>query len=119
MFTLGGGAITFRSIKQSCIAKSTMEAKYVVASKAAKEAIWCGNFLKELDVVPSVQSPIALYCKNSGGVANSKEPRSHKRIKYIEHKYHLTRDIIQRGDVKVLKIASENNLADSFTKEFP
>ncbi|OIT19146.1 retrovirus-related pol polyprotein from transposon tnt 1-94, partial [Nicotiana attenuata] len=93
-----------------------MEAEYVVASEAAKEVVWLRNFLKELNVVPSVQAPIVLYCDNSGAVANSKEPRSHKRIKHIERKYHLIRDITQRGDERVLKIASEDNLADPFTK---
>ena len=29
MFTLGGGEVIWRSIKQSCIADSTMEAEYV------------------------------------------------------------------------------------------
>nr|XP_016484271.1 PREDICTED: uncharacterized protein LOC107804848 [Nicotiana tabacum] len=38
VFTLGGGAISWRSIKQSCVADSTMEAEYVAASEAAKEA---------------------------------------------------------------------------------
>ena len=40
VFTLGGGAISYRSIKQSCIADSTMEVEYVAASKTAKEAVW-------------------------------------------------------------------------------
>ncbi|TYK11932.1 gag/pol protein [Cucumis melo var. makuwa] len=39
VFTLNGGAVVWRSIKQSCIADSTMEAEYVVACKAAKEAL--------------------------------------------------------------------------------
>ncbi|OIT07049.1 retrovirus-related pol polyprotein from transposon tnt 1-94, partial [Nicotiana attenuata] len=115
-FYFGSGAISLRSIKQSCVADSTMEAEYVAASEAAKEVVWLRNFLKELNVVPSVQAPIVLYCDNSGSVANSKEPRSHKRSKNIERKYHLIRDITQRGDARVLKIASEDNLADPFTK---
>ncbi|XP_075076392.1 secreted RxLR effector protein 161-like [Nicotiana tabacum] len=119
VFTLGGGAISWRSIKQTCVADSTMEAEYVATSEAAKEAVWLGNFLRELGVVPSIQAPITLYCDNSGAVANSKEPRSHKRAKHIERKYHLIRDIVQRGDVVVTKIASENNLADPFTKSLP
>ncbi|XP_070051893.1 secreted RxLR effector protein 161-like [Nicotiana tomentosiformis] len=119
VFTIEGGAISWRSIKQSCIADSTMEAEYVAASEAAKEVVWFGNFLKELNVVPSVQAPIVLYCDNSGAVANSKEPRSHKRSKHIERKYHLIRDITQRGDARVLKIASEDNLADPSTKSLP
>ncbi|CAA0823280.1 cysteine-rich RLK (RECEPTOR-like protein kinase) 8, partial [Striga hermonthica] len=38
VFTLGGGAIVWRSVKQKCVADSTMEAEYVAASEAAKEA---------------------------------------------------------------------------------
>ncbi|KAA0060399.1 gag/pol protein [Cucumis melo var. makuwa] len=49
-------------------------------------------------------------------IANSKEPRSHKRGKHIERKYHLIREIVQRGDVIVTKIASEHNIADPFLK---
>jgi hypothetical protein len=52
-------------------------------------------------------------------VANSKEPRAHKASKHIERKYHLIRDIVKRGDVAVVKIASEDNLADPFTKSLP
>ena len=39
VFTLGGVAIVWRSIKQSSIADSTMEAKYIAACEAAKEAV--------------------------------------------------------------------------------
>ena len=48
VFTLGGGAISWWSIKQSCIADSTMEAEYVAACEAAKEAVWRKKFLSEL-----------------------------------------------------------------------
>ena len=36
VFTLGGGAISWRSIKKSCIVDSTMEAEYIAAYEAAK-----------------------------------------------------------------------------------
>ena len=78
MFTIGGGAISWRSIKQSSIVDSTMEAKYITASEVAKEAVWLKNFLMDLGVVPSAQSAIIFYCDNSGVVANAKEPRSHR-----------------------------------------
>ena len=63
-----------------------------------------------------MDKPLTLFCDNSGAVANSKEPRSHKRGKHIERKYHVIREIMNRGDVLVLKITSENNLTDPFTK---
>ena len=36
VFTLGGGAVVWRSVKQYCIADSTMEVEYVVWIK-----LWC------------------------------------------------------------------------------
>ena len=65
-------------------------------------------------MLPSTRSAITLYCDNSGAVANAKEPRSQKRGKHIKRKYH--REIVSRGDMMVSQIASEDNLADPFTK---
>ena len=119
IFTLGSGVVVWRSIKQSSIADSTMEAEYIAACEAAKESIWLKKFYTDLEVVPNMKKPLVLYCDNSGMVANSKEPRSHKRGKHIERKYHLIREIVHRGDVAVMKIASEHNLTDPFTKTLP
>ena len=97
IFTLGGRAVAWRSIKQSSIADSTMEAKYIEACEAAKESVWLNKFYTDLEVVPNMEKPLVLYCDNSGVVENSKEPRSHKRGKQIEKKYHLIREIVHRG----------------------
>ena len=116
VFTLNGGSVVWRSVKQSCIADSTMEAEYVAACEAAKEAVWLRKFLMDLEVVPEAEQPMTLFCDNSRAVANSKEPRSHKRSKHIERKYHLIRDIVERGDVEVKKISTHDNIADPMTK---
>ena len=119
VFTLNGGVIFWRSVKQTCVADSTIEVEYVVASKVAKEAVWLKKFLLDLQVIQSADRPINLYCDNSGAVAQSKESRYHKKQKHIERKYHLIRDIIERGYTVVTKIASEKNLAYPFTKTLP
>ena len=62
------------------------------------------------------QVPITLFCDNSGVVAQSKDPRNHKKGKHIERKYHTIWDIVARGDAIVVKIDSANNLIDPFTK---
>ena len=93
-----------------------MEAEYVAACEASKEAVWLRKFLRYLDVIPKVDEPMTLYCDNSRAIANSQEPRIHKRSKHIERKYHLIREIVQRGDVEVKKIPTVDNLEDPFTK---
>ena len=92
IFTLGGGAVVWRSIKQSSIADSTMEAEYIAACEATKESVWLKKFYTNLEVVPNMEKPLVLYCDNSGAMEKSKELKSHKRGKHIERKYHLIRD---------------------------
>ena len=66
-----------------------------------------------------MEKPLVLYCDNGGAATNCKEPRSHKRGKQIERKYHLIREIVHRRDIAVMKRTSEQNLADPFTKTLP
>jgi len=98
------------------VADSTTEAEYIAASEAAKEAVWIRKFVSELGVVPSASSLMDLYCDNSGAIAQAKEPRSHQKSKYILRRYHLIREIIDRGDVKICKVHRDLNIADPLTK---
>ena len=116
VFICNGGAVTWKSSKQATTADSTTEAEYIAASDAAKEAVWIKKFVTELGVVPSIESPVSLYCDNNGAIAQAKEPRSHQKSKHIERKYHIIRDIVGRGDVAVQKVASADNVADPLTK---
>ena len=88
VFTLYGGAICW-SVRQTCVIDSTIEAEYVVVFKAAKEIVWLKKFLLDLQVIPSADRPITLYCDNSEAVAQSKKLRYHNKQKHIERKYHL------------------------------
>ncbi|KAL0405971.1 UNVERIFIED_CONTAM: hypothetical protein Slati_3911000 [Sesamum latifolium] len=54
-----------------------MEAEYIAASEAAKEAVWMKNYIQELGVVPSIAEPVVIFCDNNGAIAQAKEPRSH------------------------------------------
>ena len=69
MLTLGGGTISWRSVKQSCIADSTMETEYVATCEAAKGVVWLKKFLPDLGVIRMKQVPITLFCDNSGAIA--------------------------------------------------
>ena len=116
VFTLNGGAICWKSSKQATVADSVCEAEDIAASDAAKEAVWLQKFLGELGVAPSLDGPIPVYCDSTGAIAQAREPKSHQRTKHILRCYHLVREIIERGDIDLLKIDGKENLADPFTK---
>ncbi|KAL0404534.1 UNVERIFIED_CONTAM: Retrovirus-related Pol polyprotein from transposon TNT 1-94 [Sesamum radiatum] len=86
------------------------------SQSAAKEAVWIKNFISGLGVVPSVASPIKLYCDNNGAIAQAKETTSNQKSKHVERKFHLIRDIVDRKDNKVCKIVTDDNVADPLTK---
>jgi hypothetical protein len=119
VFCLNGGAVRWKSSKQDTIADSMTEAEYIAASEAAKEAVWIRNFVSELGVVPSASSPMDLYCDNSGATVQAKEPRAHKRAKHVLWRYHLIREIIGHGGVKVYMVHRDHNIADLLTKPLP
>ena len=93
-----------------------MEAEYIVASEAAKEAVWLKNVLSDLEVIPRLEKLVTFYYDNIGAVKNSKKPRSYKRWEHIERKHHLIQEIVNREDVTMTKIPTLYNLVDPFTK---
>ena len=60
-----------------------------------------------------------VYCDNNGAIAQAKEPRSHQRSKHILRHFHLIREIIERGDVKICRVHNDDNVADPLTKPLP
>lgn len=119
VFRLNGGAVSWKSSKQSTVADSTTESEYLAAVEAAKEAVWIKKFLTELDIVPSVLEGIELFCDNNGAIAQAKEPRSHNKSKHVMRKYHLIREIVDRKDVRICKVHTDENVADPLTKPLP
>ncbi|KAM2898135.1 hypothetical protein COP2_007704 [Malus domestica] len=116
VFTLNGGAVSWKSKKQSVIADSTTEAEYVAAAEAGKEAFWMMKFITELGVVPTITSPVTLYCDNNGAIAQAKEPRAHQKNKHIDRRFNIIRRYAAEGKINILKVASADNVADPLTK---
>ena len=49
--------------------------EYIIASDAAKEAIWLRKFIDELGVAPSLNGLVLLYCDSIGAIAQEKNPK--------------------------------------------
>jgi hypothetical protein len=116
VFTLNGGAVTWKSSKQQTVADSTCESEYIAVSEASKEASWIKKFIGDLGVVPNNEDPMEIFCDNEGAVALTKEPRNHGRTRHIKRKYDFIRDRVEDGELIVKRVSSEDNPADPFTK---
>ena len=111
--------MSWRSCKQSVIAGSTVESEYMDALEASSEGVWIRNFITELGVVPSVLDPLEILCDNTAAIALAKEPRYHPKTKHINRRFHIIRDYIIDGYLKISKVHTDLNVADPLTKPLP
>ena len=72
IFICNGVVVSWKSSKQVVIIDSTTQAEYIAAFDAAKKVVWIKKFITKLRIVPSIESPIHLYCDNNGAIALAK-----------------------------------------------
>nr|GFB28345.1 retrovirus-related Pol polyprotein from transposon TNT 1-94 [Tanacetum cinerariifolium] len=103
VFVLNGGAVDWKSSKQSIFATSSAEAEHIAAFNASKEAIWVRKFISGLGVVPTVEEPISVYCDNIEAIAIANESGITKGARHFRAKVHYLPEVIEYGDVKLEK----------------
>ena len=59
---------------------------------------------------------ITILCDNKEAIDLSKNPVQHSRTKHIEIRHHFLRDNVQKGNISIEKVSSEDNIADILTK---
>ncbi|GJR83551.1 hypothetical protein Tco_0154336 [Tanacetum coccineum] len=101
------------SKKQTALAISTTEAEYVSTGKACQQALWMKQALVDYDIK---LDDIPVLCDNKGAIDLSKNHILHSRTKHIEIRHHFLRDNVQKGNISIEKVSSEDNIADIFTK---
>ncbi|GJX89667.1 hypothetical protein Tco_0341681 [Tanacetum coccineum] len=99
--------------KQTALAIFTTEAEYIFAGKACQQALWIKQALIDYDIR---LDDVIIMCDNKGAIDLSKNPVQHSRSKHIEIRHHFLRDNVQKGNISIEKVASEDNIADIFTK---
>jgi hypothetical protein len=95
VFTLAGGAISWRSCKQSIVASSIMYAEFIACFEATGQAIWLKKFIPDLRVVDYIDKPLKMYCDNQPAVFYAHNNKSSKATRPIEVKYYVVKDKIQ------------------------
>ena len=70
-FILAGGAILWKSSKQSFVISSTIEAEFVAFYETLNHAIWPWNFISGVQVVDEIERPLKLFYNNKATVLYS------------------------------------------------
>jgi len=109
-----GPLISWKSKKQQTVALSSCEAEYMAITYAIQEA----KFLRQIvsDLLGLKLKSVDLGVDNQGAINLAKNPVNHQRSKHIDIRYHFIRDEVEKGNVNLFYVPTQQNPADIFTK---
>ena len=114
---MGGGAVSWRSCKQTILTKSTMEAELTALEIASTEAEWLRELSMDLPVVEKPIPTILINCDNQTVITKVKNSQDNmKSNKHVKRRLKFVRKLRSSGVIAVEYIQTAKNLADSFTK---
>ncbi|KAI3463923.1 hypothetical protein Pfo_020586 [Paulownia fortunei] len=119
IYLLAGGAISWKSVKQTLIAPSTMAAEFIACYEASNHGIWLRNFVTGLRVVDGIKRPLKIFCDNKSVVLYSNNNRSSLKSKHIDIKFLVVKERIQSCQVSIEHIGTNSMVADPLTKGLP
>ncbi|GJS09118.1 putative ribonuclease H-like domain-containing protein [Tanacetum coccineum] len=107
--------ISWQCKKQIIMATSTTEAEYVVAANYCGQVLWIHNQM--LDYGFNFLNT-KIYIDNKSIICIVNNPVFHSKTKHIEIRHHFIRDAYEKKLIQVLKIHTNDNVADLLTKSF-
>ena len=97
VFTLGGGAISWKSKKQTLITHSTMEYEFVGLVETGKEAEWLRNFLLEIPLTLNDSSSISIHYDSQATLARAYSKIYNGKSRHISLRHDYVRKLIKDG----------------------
>ncbi|GJY56964.1 putative ribonuclease H-like domain-containing protein [Tanacetum coccineum] len=112
---LGKRLISWQYKKQTIVATSTTEAEYVVAANYCGQVLWIQNQM--LDYGFNFMNT-KIYIDNESTICIVKNPVYHSKTKHIAIRHHFIRDAYEKKIIQVLKIHTDDNVANLLTKSY-
>jgi len=119
IFMLVGGAVSWRSAKQTLTTSFTMVVEFVACYEASNHGIWLKNFVTGLQIVEGIERPLMLYCDNKSVVLYSNNNRSSTKSKHIDIKFLVVKEMVQSGQISIEHLGTNSMIADPLTKGLP
>ena len=114
VFLLANAAVSWKSRKQDTIALSSVEAEYMAATEAVKEALWWRMFLRGVGY--ATPDPTTILSDSQGSIAISLNSVNHQRTKHIDVRHHFIREHIREKNVRLQYVSTTQMAADILTK---
>ena len=94
VFTLGGAAVSWKSSKQTCIARSTMESEFIALDKAGEEAEWLRNFLEDIPNWPKPVPVVCIHCDSQAAIGRARNVMYNGKSRHIRRRLDTVRQLL-------------------------
>ena len=111
---LNGAAVTWSSKRQPVTAISSTESEFYSLSKCALDCVYLRRIMDMLGYKQVSPTPIAQ--DNNACIFLVKGSGMYNRAKHIDTRIYRIRELSESGEVKLFKVAGENQPVDIFTK---
>ncbi|GKF14737.1 hypothetical protein Tco_0056199, partial [Tanacetum coccineum] len=112
---LGRRLISWQCKNQTIVENSTTKAEYVAATNCYRQVLWIQNQM--IDYGFNFMNT-KIHIDNDSTISVIKNPVAHSRTKHIKIRFYFIRDCYEKRLIDVLKIYTDNNVADLLTKGF-
>ena len=110
----GDSLISWKSKKQDIVSRSSTESEYRALASVTCEIMWIIKLYYDLGVKNLF--PVNVFGDNDSPIKLALNPVFHDKTKHFEVEVHFVRDRVSKGILKIVKINSELQRADIFTK---
>ncbi|GJR08506.1 ribonuclease H-like domain, reverse transcriptase, RNA-dependent DNA polymerase [Tanacetum coccineum] len=112
---LGRRLVSWQCKKQTIVAISSTEAEYVAAASCCGQVLWMQNQLFDYGF-NFINTDI--HIDNESTICIVKNPVFHSKTKHIQIRHHFIRDCYDQRLINVVKVHTDDNVADLLTKGF-
>ena len=116
VFTIGGRAMSRKSSKQTCIARSTMDSKFIALYKAGEEAEWLQNFFEDISFCPKPISPICIHCDSQAAIGKVGSIVYKGNPRHIRRRHNSVKQLLSCGIITIDYLKSKDNVSYPLTK---
>ena len=113
---MGSAGIVYRSLKQKTVSNSSTEAELIALHELVMHLVWLQSIYDDLGVADI--RPAMVYEDNKAAITMSTTDvvNFKGRSKYINRKYFSVFEHVESGEVKVVFVGTDDQVADFLTK---
>ena len=103
-------------MKQTCIARSTIESEFIALDKVGAEAECLRHFCEAIPMWPQPVPAICIQCDSQTSIGIAKNHMNNGKSRHIRRRHNTVRQLLSNGIISIDNIKSKENIVDPLTK---